>query len=238
MWVPHTSSATGRPGSQALDELSGLLDVGGLAAVVPVARDLVGQVPGEHARVQPRLQHVERARGAPPGGAARACATSMRPGRRPGRRPARRGSRRRRDGRAARARAGAAPRVAFAPRACRRRDDRVHVAGQQRVAAAGRVLLQRRSAQTQRPAVEQQAAAAPAQLAQPDARVVGGLAPDGEAQRGERGLARRPQLGPPHERRGPYGGLRPAAEVDRGEAQRLGAQRAASRAACGRRDGS
>ena len=100
------------------------------------------------------------------------------------------------------------------------RDDRVHVGRQQRVAAAGRVLLQRGAVQAQRLAVEQQPPAGPAQLAQADARgrgpprpgppgaapsAPGGRAPTGPGPGCARGRARRAR------RRAPGGRGRSAA---------------------------
>ena len=49
--VPQTSTATSRPGSQAMQLARHGVDVGGLAAVVAVAGDLVGEVPGDDRRV-------------------------------------------------------------------------------------------------------------------------------------------------------------------------------------------
>jgi hypothetical protein len=65
------------------------------------------------------------------------------------------------------------------------RHDRVEVAVAQRVAATVGVLVDRRAAQHQAPAVEPQAPAGPAQLAQPDALRVPRLARDPQAQRHE-----------------------------------------------------
>jgi hypothetical protein len=73
--------------------------------------------------------------------------------------------------------------------------DRVHVGRQQRVAAVLGVLLQGCAPQAQRHAVEPQAPAAPAQLAQPDALGPAGFGRDLEVQLGQRGVAGRPEVG-------------------------------------------
>src|SRR4051794_17647702 len=74
-------------------------------------------------------------------------------------------------------------------------DDRVHVAGEEGVAAARRVLVHRSTVQAQRRTVEPQAPAAPAQLAQTDPLRPARLSGHEEVKVAEGRMSRRPQVG-------------------------------------------
>jgi hypothetical protein len=215
------------PGIEAVHELGRGVDVLRLAAGVAVARDLVGEVPGHDARVKARLQHVEahaahRAaalRGRPRGpGAGRVDRPDALPDE-----DARRveAVEQRRRQRMLTARGVGADRLQTS-------HDRVHVGVGERVAAAGRVLLQRRAAQLQRLAVELQAPARPPQLAQPDARREGRLAGDAEAKRVERRVAGLPQVGIGDSRGCVHRRVGAARQVDDREAQPRAGDRAAN----------
>ena len=226
MCVPQTSTAVGRPGIEAVRELGGGVDVLGLAAVVPVAGDLVGEVPGHDAGVQALLQHVQahaaqgaallhgRARGPRAGGVDRADALPDE------------------DPRGVEAGEQRVAQRVLAARGVgadglQPRDDRVRVGVGERVAAARRVLLQRGAAQLQRLAVELQAPAGPAHLAQADARGEDRLAGDLEAQPLERRVARLPELRARDAHARADGGALAATEMDGIEAHRGAGERPA-----------
>jgi hypothetical protein len=202
------------------------VDVLRLAAGVAVARDLVGEVPGDDARVKARLQDVEahaahgaaalrgRARGPGAGRVDRADALPHEDAR------GVEAVEQRRRQRVLAARGVRADRL-------QARDDRVHVGVGERVAAAGRVLLQRGPPQLQRLAVELQAPVGPAQLAQPHARREVRLARDAEAQRVERRVAGLPEVGVGDAGGGVHRRVGAPREVDDGEAQRRAGDRAA-----------
>ena len=182
MCVPQTSTRGRAPGVEAMHELGGRVDVLGLAAVVAVAGDLVGEVPGHDAGVQPRLQDVQAHaadRAALLHGRARRPRARAR---RPGRRPARRGSPRRRGGRAAPRPAGAGcawrwrrwPSAARRSRPRRRRCSASPRPGASSCSDAPRSFSGSPLSSSRPPL--------PAQLAQADARREGRLAGDLEAQ--------------------------------------------------------
>ena len=234
MCVPQTSTATGPPRVEAVHELRGRVDELRLAAGVAVVGDLVGEVPRQHARVGPGLHDVQAH-------AAQPLAAQV--GRR--RRP--------RAGRVDRAdalpdedarrvealeqrrveRMLAAGRVR--PDRVQPADDRVHVVRAQRVAAALGVLLDRRAAQDERRAVEQQAPARPADLAEPDLRPPAGLARDGELERLQRRVAGAQRFGCGDVELGAQRRRAPAAELDRRERQRRAPRRPVSGASARRR---
>ena len=183
------------PGVEAMHELGGRVDVLRLAAGVAVVRDLVREVPRQHARVGARLHDVQsHAAQALAAQCVRRRAPRARRVHRPDALP---------DEDARRVQAleqGGIERVLAAGRVRADRleavDDRVHVRRRECVAAARRVLLQRGPAQDERPAVEQEPPAGPAQLAQPDRRApaTGGVARDRELERLQRRVAGRPQV--------------------------------------------
>ena len=178
--APHVDRGRA-PGVEAVHELRGRVDVLGLAAVVPVAGDLVGEVPRHDAGVQPRLQDVQ---------AHAADRAALLHGR------ARRPCARRIDGptpcqtripaASSRSSSAVAKRVLAAggvgADGLQPRDDRVGVGVGERVAAARRVLLQRGAVQLQRLAVERQPPAAQRSSRRPTRAVKTRLAGDLEAQ--------------------------------------------------------
>jgi hypothetical protein len=185
---------------------------------VAVAGDLVGEVPRDDARVDTRLDDVEAH--APD----RAAALLERARRPRARRVDRADALPDEDaGRVEAVEQRITERVLAARRVgadrLQARDDRVHVGVAQRVAAAGRVLLQRGAAQAQRLPVEQQRPAGPAQLAQADAGVERRLAGDLHVQRLQRGVAGLPQVGVVDARLRPCDALRAGAEAQRVEVQ-------------------
>ena len=191
MCVPHTSTAVGRPGSRRCTSWAAVSHVLGLAAVVAVAGDLVGEVPRHDAGVQPRLQDVQahapdraallhagvrdvHAPGASTGPTP--CQTRI---------PA--ASRRS----SSASLSGCWLRVALAPMAFSRATIASASASVSASPRPWRVLLQRGAAQLQRLAVELQPPALPAHLAQADAgrRSAIRRGPGGAASRGSDGPA-------------------------------------------------
>ena len=147
------------PGVEAVHELRRRVDELRLAAGVAVVGDLVGEVPRQHARVGPGLHARRGARGAAPGGAGRASCAVHAPGESTGPMPCQTRMPGRVEALEQRRVERVLARVAFAPIACSRRDDRVHVVRAQRVAAPSASSWIDAPRRTSGRAVEQQAPA-------------------------------------------------------------------------------